>query len=73
MTSADLLRGIQEAQLAAYRAFEKAKTKQTPPRVLLIVEEAHEFLSAERIEKTPLLFQQLARIAKRTGLTPEDL
>ena len=31
----------------------------------MIVEEAHEFLSAERIEKMPVLFQQVARIAKR--------
>src|SRR6266446_8482987 len=47
---ADLMRGIQEAQERAYRAFEdlKAKGQQppAPPRVLLIVEEAHEFLSA---------------------------
>jgi DNA helicase HerA-like ATPase len=31
----------------------------------LIIEEAHEFLSRERIDKMPILFQQLARIAKR--------
>jgi uncharacterized protein len=61
---ADVLRGLQEAQEAAYRDFEKGKAAQ-PPRVLLIVEEAHEFLSEERIEKTPVLFQQVARIAKR--------
>ena len=34
-------------------------------RTLVIIEEAHEFLSAERIEKTRTLFQQVARIAKR--------
>ncbi|HZQ38182.1 MAG TPA: ATP-binding protein, partial [Dehalococcoidia bacterium] len=28
-------------------------------------EEAHEFLSAERIDKMPVLFQQIATIAKR--------
>jgi uncharacterized protein len=33
--------------------------------VLLIIEEAHEFLSEERIDKTPVLFQQIARLAKR--------
>jgi DNA helicase HerA-like ATPase len=33
--------------------------------VLLIIEEAHEFLSAERSEKMPTLLQQVARIAKR--------
>lgn len=61
---ADLLRGIQEAQELAYRAYEKSKGT-APPRVLLIVEEAHEFLSAERIKQTPVLYQQVARIAKR--------
>lgn len=30
-----------------------------------MVEEAHEFLSEERIAKTPVLFEQVARIAKR--------
>jgi len=33
--------------------------------VLLVIEEAHEFLSTERIEQMPILFQQVARIAKR--------
>jgi hypothetical protein len=66
---ADLLRGVQEAQNAAYRAYEKGKAAgenpSAPPRVLLIIEEAHEFLSAERVEKTPQLFEQVSRIAKR--------
>src|SRR5205085_6788765 len=61
---ADVLRGIQEAQDDAYRDFEAGRAGQ-PPRVLLVIEEAHEFLSAERIEKTPHLFAQVARIAKR--------
>ena len=66
---ADLLRGVQDAQDRAYEQYEKAKAAATdaapPSRVLLIVEEAHEFLSEERIGKTPILFQQVARIAKR--------
>lgn len=66
---ADLMRGIQEAQDKAYAAYEKAKaagqSPSAPTRVLLIVEEAHEFLSAERIERMDTLFQQVARIAKR--------
>jgi DNA helicase HerA-like ATPase len=61
---ADVLRGIQEAQEAAYRDFEAGKIKE-PPRVLLVIEEAHEFLSAQRIERSPHLFQQVASIAKR--------
>jgi DNA helicase HerA-like ATPase len=32
---------------------------------LIVIEEAHEFLSAERIEKMKTLFEQVARIAKR--------
>jgi DNA helicase HerA-like ATPase len=61
---ADLLRGIQEAQEAAYRKFERGEVGQ-PPRVLIVVEEAHEFLSEERIDKMPVLFQQVAKICKR--------
>jgi DNA helicase HerA-like ATPase len=33
--------------------------------VLIVIEEAHEFLSDERADKMPVLFQQVARIAKR--------
>jgi DNA helicase HerA-like ATPase len=65
---ADLLRGVQEAQDDAYQAWEQtrgADPEATPARVLLVIEEAHEFLSAERIERMPVLFQQVARIAKR--------
>ena len=61
---ADLLRGIQSAQDDAYEKFEKHGAA-APPRVLIVIEEAHEFLSEERIDKTPILFQQVARIAKR--------
>jgi DNA helicase HerA-like ATPase len=65
---ADLMRGVQRAQESAYRRYEKQKAEgQNPPvpRVLLIIEEAHEFLSAERIQRMDTLFQQVARIAKR--------
>ncbi len=65
----DLLRGLQDAQDNTYQKYEKAKAERTeaatPSRVLCIIEEAHEFLSDERIDKTPILFQQVARIAKR--------
>ena len=61
---ADLLHGIQEAQEDAYEEFEKGQAEK-PPRVLIVVEEAHEFLSEERIDKTPILFEQVARVAKR--------
>jgi DNA helicase HerA-like ATPase len=66
---ADLLRGVQGAQEKAYREYERAKAANpavpSPARVLIVIEEAHEFLSAERIEKMNILFEQVARIAKR--------
>lgn len=61
---ADVLRGVQEEQDRNYRAFEAGKAE-TPPRVLLVIEEAHEFLGSERRSKTPHLFDQVARLAKR--------
>ena len=65
---ADLLRGVQDAQDEAYQEYEqtkKAHPQAAPPtRTLIIIEEAHEFLSAERIDKTKSLFEQVARIAK---------
>lgn len=60
---ADLLRGIQDAQDEANT--EAAKQGRQPTPVLIVVEEAHEFLSEERIGKTPVLFEQVAKIAKR--------
>jgi uncharacterized protein len=60
---ADVLRGVQDRQDKAYRRHEQGGTSPTP--VLVIIEEAHEFLSDERISKMPFLFQQVARIAKR--------
>ena len=60
---ASLLRGAQKAQDAAVDEARKKGTKPTP--VMLIIEEAHEFLSAERIKEMPSVFQQVARIAKR--------
>ncbi len=65
----DLLRGVQEAQDDAYQEYEKAKRNNSatvaPTRTLIIIEEAHEFLNSDRIEKMKILFQQVARIAKR--------
>jgi DNA helicase HerA-like ATPase len=60
---ADILRGLQDAQEERY----KKATADGKPVVptLIIIEEAHEFLSANRIAQMPVLFQQLARIAKR--------
>ncbi len=67
---ADLLRGIQEAQDELYEAYESAKRAgrddaPPPTRALIVIEEAHEFLSSERISSMPVLFGQVARIARR--------
>ncbi len=66
---ADLLMGLQDARDTEFAAYEQAKragqSAVPPTPVLLVIEEAHEFLSAERITRMPTLFQQLARLAKR--------
>lgn len=60
---AQLLRGVHEQQDQSYKAATAAGKRATP--VMVFVEEAHEFLSAERIRQMPVLFQQVARIARR--------
>lgn len=60
---AEILRGIQQQQDENYTAAEKAGRQ--PGRTMVVIEEAHEFLSAERIKQMPVLFQQVARIARR--------
>lgn len=61
---ADLLRGTQRMQDEHYQA---SQAPGGPPltKTLIIIEEAHEFLSEERLAAMPHLFQQVARIAKR--------
>jgi len=60
---AQLLRGVQQQQEVNYT--EAAKKNQSPTPAMLFIEEAHEFLSAQRIAQMPVLFQQVARIARR--------
>ncbi len=60
---AHLLRGLQVQQELAYEAAKKKNQAPTP--VMIVIEEAHEFLSRERIEKMQTLFGQVARIARR--------
>ena len=60
---ADVLRGVQRYQDETYKAVERSGGDLT--KVLIIIEEAHEFLSDDRISKMPNLFEQVARIAKR--------
>jgi DNA helicase HerA-like ATPase len=59
----DLLRGVQEAQEVAYELAMREEKSPTP--VSIIIEEAHEFLSSDKIAKMANLFQQVARIARR--------
>lgn len=60
---AQLLRGVQRQQDENYKS---ATTEgRQPAATMVIIEEAHEFLSAERIKNMPVLFQQVARIARR--------
>lgn len=60
---AEILRGIQQQQDQNYTQAEQ--NGRQPSRTMIIIEEAHEFLSAERIKQMPVLFQQVARIARR--------
>ena len=60
---ADILRGVEEAQENAFDA--AVKSGESLPRTLVITEEAHEFLSSERIRRMPNLFETVSRIAKR--------
>lgn len=60
---AELLRGVQVQQEQIYRL--AVSTGKIPTPTVIFIEEAHEFLSAERIKKMEVLFQQVARIARR--------
>jgi hypothetical protein len=60
---AEILRGIQQQQDENYTQAEKAGRQ--PGRTMVVIEEAHQIHSAERIKQMPVLFQQVARIARR--------
>ena len=60
---ADILRGVQRAQEEHVTQAAAGGKKPTP--VVVIIEEAHEFLSAQRVKQMPVLFEQVAKIAKR--------
>jgi DNA helicase HerA-like ATPase len=57
-----ILRGLQLQQEINYRASEKGEPIH---KLMVIIEEAHEFLSRERIGQMQTLFAQVARIARR--------
>lgn len=60
---ASILRGVQAVQEDAVDAARRRGAR--PTLVDVFIEEAHEFLSKERIAQMPSVFQQVARIAKR--------
>jgi hypothetical protein len=60
---AALLRELQARQEDAYERATKDGGRPAP--VVVFIEEAHEFLSRERIARMPVLYQQVARIARR--------
>jgi DNA helicase HerA-like ATPase len=60
---AELLRGIQNFQEDAYNTAQKQG--KTPTPINIMIEEAHEFLSAHRISKMPIIREQVERIARR--------
>jgi DNA helicase HerA-like ATPase len=59
----EILRGLLLKQDENYNA--RPEGEPIKNRVAVIIEEAHEFLSAERVRQMPVLFQQVARIARR--------
>jgi len=58
---ADLLRSVADAQDLLYEAAPAEKK----PKTVIVIEEAHEFVSAERVSQMPALFSQIQRIARR--------
>ncbi|MBE7556758.1 MAG: ATP-binding protein [Anaerolineales bacterium] len=59
----EILRGVRLQQEENYKISETGN--QPLRKVVIIIEEAHEFLSKDRIKQMPVLFQQVARIARR--------
>lgn len=59
----EILRGLLLKQNENYDA--RPEGEPIKNRVAVVIEEAHEFLSAERVRQMPVLFQQVARIARR--------
>lgn len=60
---AELLRGVMDQQDENYKQVQINNGQLH--KVMVIIEEAHEFLSSERIKQMPVLWQQVARIARR--------
>jgi DNA helicase HerA-like ATPase len=63
MVIAQILKGIQRQQDRNYQEARQVGNRPTP--TMVFIEEAHEFLSSQRIRSMPVLFEQVARIARR--------
>ena len=61
---AEILRGVHEQQDLNFKLLESKRISE-PRRTMIVIEEAHEFLSRERIKQMPVLFEQVARVARR--------
>jgi uncharacterized protein len=59
---ADLLSGLMDEQNQAHSP---GSTNNEDKKVMVVLEEAHEFLSSQRIKQMPTLYDQVARIARR--------
>lgn len=59
---AEILRGVRLQQDDNYKASQSGLPLR---KVVIVIEEAHEFLSSSRIKQMPVLFEQVARIARR--------
>jgi hypothetical protein len=57
----ELLRGVMEAQDALYAA----APMDNKPKTVIVIEEAHEFVSGSRLQQMPTLADRIHRIARR--------
>jgi DNA helicase HerA-like ATPase len=66
---ADVLYGVLQGREKEYERYEQARRggepAPSPAPVLIILEEAHEFVSRERADKMETLFEQITRLARR--------
>lgn len=62
---AQILTGVFNAQNAAFGRWEAGDKAARPPRTMIVLEEAHEFISASRIARMPRLFEAIETLAKR--------
>jgi DNA helicase HerA-like ATPase len=62
---AQILTGVFNAQNRAFGRWEAGDKAERPPKTMIVLEEAHEFISAARIARMPRLFEAIETIAKR--------